>query len=304
MPQSRALANLQTAAAPSHGVFSAHCAADLNVGPKQLLRLTNSGVIERVLPGTYRFGSVPPTFEQAVAAALVWAGPGAAAAGRSAAMLYKLDGITTSKPEIALPHGNRKRHPKVQVYSTTRNDALNLRQIRGLRATGIEATLVRLAYIVNAQQLEIVCEDARRRRLTTVAALGAYLNRFGEQGHRGVAPMRRLLKQLDPTTAARSTLEVITRRLLVDAGLPRFTREFPLVWRGRRYFFDFCFEAQRTILETNGRRWHDDPNDYEHDNEKWSVAGRHGYKLVFATWNKVTTQPDALIAELTATLAA
>jgi hypothetical protein len=62
-------------------------------------------------------------------------------------------------------------------------------------------------------------------------------------------------------------------------------------------------EQTRTILETNGRRWHDDPADYEHDNEKWSVPGRHGYRIVFATWEKVTQNADALLHELEATLA-
>jgi hypothetical protein len=49
---------------------------------------------------------------------------------------------------------------------------------------------------------------------------------------------------------------------------------------------------------------HDDATDYEHDNEKWSVPGRLGYRIVFATWEKVVADSDELIAELTATLAA
>jgi hypothetical protein len=43
---------------------------------------------------------------------------------------------------------------------------------------------------------------------------------------------------------------------------------------------------------------------YEHDNEKWSVPGRHGYRMVFATWEKVAHDSDALLRELAATLAA
>ena len=58
------------------------------------------------------------------------------------------------------------------------------------------------------------------------------------------------------------------------------------------------------ILETNGRRWHDDPTDYEHDNERWSVPGRLGYRIVFATWDTVTRHPERLLNELTAALAA
>jgi very-short-patch-repair endonuclease len=112
------------------------------------------------------------------------------------------------------------------------------------------------------------------------------------------------LDHVDPVHAARSTLEVKTRRLLVAAGFTDFVREFPLEWHGRTYRFDFAFERRRTILETNGRRWHDDPNDYEHDNEKWSVPGRHGYRIVFATWDKVTVDPGHLLRELATTLAA
>lgn len=86
-------------------------------------------------------------------------------------------------------------------------------------------------------------------------------------------------------------------------GLTGFAREVPLVWRGRTYRFDFAFERERTILETNGRRWHDDTTDYEHDNEKWSVPGRHGYRIVLATWSKVVQQSQCLLDELAATMA-
>ena len=116
--------------------------------------------------------------------------------------------------------------------------------------------------------------------------------------------MRRLLDQLDPQHPARSTLEVKTRRLLVSHGIIGFVREFPLDWHGRTHRFDFAFPDERTILETNGRRWHDDAADYEHDHEKWSVPGRHGYRIVFATWEKVERRPAHLLSELAAALAA
>jgi len=93
-------------------------------------------------------------------------------------------------------------------------------------------------------------------------------------------------------------------QLLVAHGIRNFVREYPLTWHGHTYFFDFCFEPERVILETNGRRWHDDPTDYEYDNEKWSVPGRLGYRIVFATWDTVTRHSERLLNELTAALAA
>ena len=176
-----------------------------------------------------------------------------------------------------------------------------MQTIKGIRLTGVEATLVSLAHSLEPEALEIACEDARRRRLTSVPALQAYLTQFARPGRRGIVPLRQLLDQLDPVHPSRSMLEIKARRLLVANGITDFVRELPLDWMGRNYYYDFAFERRRTILETNGRRWHDDPTDYEHDNEKWSVPGRHGYRLVLATWDKVTKHPEQLLDELAAT---
>jgi very-short-patch-repair endonuclease len=237
-------------------------------------------------------------------AALHWAGDGAAAAGRSAAELYALDGVVAAKPEIVAPRAQTLRAPGVVVHRPDDPLCLMLRRHNGFVVTGIEPTLVALGASLDDEAFEIACEDARRQRLTSIAALAAYLDRFGCRGRPGVAPLRRLLRELDPVNTARSTLEVKTRRLLVTHGFTDFVREFPLAWAGRTYLFDFAFPRRRTILETNGDRWHADPNDYERDNEKWSGPGRLGYRIVFATWDKVTRRPQELLAELAAALAA
>jgi hypothetical protein len=72
---------------------------------------------------------------------------------------------------------------------------------------------------------------------------------------------------------------------------------YRLEWNRRTFLFDFAFEREKTILEVNGRRGHDDSSDYEHDNENWSVPGRHGYRIAFATWTKVMQNTDALLQE-------
>jgi very-short-patch-repair endonuclease len=274
---------------------------------KQLTALLAGGFITRELPDTYRMTAVARSNEQRLRAALLWAGDDAAAAGRSAGEHYRLEGVIAQMPEIVLPRSRRLRADRVIVHRPENSASSMVRQHRGLRVTGVEPTLVAIAATIgqsNDEGFEIACEDARRRRLTSVPAMNAYLARFGHSGRPGVGVLRALLRELDPAHPSRSTLEVKTRRLLVATGHTGFVREFPLDWNGRTYFFDFAFERERTILEVNGRRWHDDSADYEHDNEKWSVPGRHGYRMVFATWEKVTQNADALRQELEATLAA
>ena len=270
---------------------------------KQLWTLHEHDIIVRVFPDTYRLTAVPRSNEQQLRAALAWAGQDAVAAGRSAGELYGLEGIRAGVPEITVPPAIHTCCPGIVVYRGTPR-ALMVRRVRGLRVGGVECTLVQLAACVDSEVLEIAAEDARRRQLTSVPALRRYLDRHGRSGRPGVRAIRQLVAQLDPRHPARSTLEVKTRRLLVANGITAFEREFPLEWNGHTYLYDFAFRRQRTILETNGRRWHDDPVDHEFDNEKWSVPGRHGYRMVFATWAKVTKHPDALLHELATTMAA
>jgi hypothetical protein len=250
---------------------------------KQLTALLAAGIITRELPDTYRMTAVARSNEQRLRAALLWAGDDAAAAGRSAGELYRLEGVAAQIPEIVLPRSRNARADHVIVHRPESSESSMVRTHRGLRVTGVEPTLVALAASFgqsHGEAFEIACEDARRRRFTSVPALNAYLARFGRSGRPGVGVLRGLLRELDPKHPSRSTLEVQTRRLLVATGHAGFVREFPLEWNGRTYFFDFAFERRRTILEVNGRRWHDDASDYEHDNEKWSVPGRHGYRVV------------------------
>jgi very-short-patch-repair endonuclease len=304
MAPESSLGKLSQLSSATLGVFRGCEAVKLGITRDQLTALLRAEVIARELPDTYRMTAVLRTKEQRLRAALMWAGPEAMAAVRSAGENYGLEGVVAQRPEIAVERSSRKRAATVVLHRGLHRSALMVRSHRGVPTTGVEPTLVALAATLPAEAFEIACEDARRRKLTSIAALHAYLARHGRAGRPGVGTLRHLLSELDPTHAARSTLEVKTRRLLVANGINRFTREFPLVWRGRVYRFDFAFERERTILEVNGRRWHDDASDYERDNEKWSVPGRHGYRLVFATWSKVTEHPRRLLDELAAALAA
>jgi very-short-patch-repair endonuclease len=303
MPRESPIGALSALSARTCGVFRAEAASAVGVTSHQLGRLTAQGVIERLLPHTYRMLAVAPSSEQLLHAAILWAGTEAAVGGRSAGERYRLEGVRATRPEIVVPPKLRARTEFAVVYHGDRR-AQMIRRIGDLPTTGVESTLMLLAHVLDDEAFEVACEDARRRRLTSITALRRYLDQHGGRGRRGVSALRALLDELDPEHPARSTLEVKARRLLAAHDFRDVVREFPLAWNGRTYRYDFAIPERRVILETNGRRWHDDARDYEHDNEKWSVPGRLGYRIVFATWDKVTRAPEDLVAELRAALAA
>jgi hypothetical protein len=298
VPNVAGLAALTRDAAPHLGVFLASRAEEFGITARQLVDLRRAGVVERAYPRVYCFTAVAPSDEQRLRAALAWAGPAASAATRSAGALYALSDVQAPQPEIVVPESRRARHPGIIVHHARHRPALMLRTVRGIPTTGPEATLQALAQVLDLVALEVACEDARRRGLTSIPALHRYLERFSARGRPGTTRLRALLAELDPRWPSQSKLEVLTRRLLVAHGLTDFVREHPLIDGGERFRYDFAFLRERVILETNGRRWHDDPTDYQRDQHKWSVPARHGFRLLFATWSDVTAHPERLVAGL------
>ncbi|HEY1739105.1 MAG TPA: type IV toxin-antitoxin system AbiEi family antitoxin domain-containing protein [Acidimicrobiia bacterium] len=305
MAQERADIALARLARRQFGTFSREQALELGLTTKQVDHRVATKRWARVLPGVYRHAGTPPTETLVSTAALLWAGATAVIAGVPAAREWGITDLVPGRADIAVPRGERIRgNQLVRVRHTDNVASLQAQRRNGLPVTSVAATLLMLAAEVGTATLEDAFESARRQRLVTTSSTRRYLDVHARQGVRGAKALRTLVDAVDPHAPSRSKLEVLTRQLLEAHGLSGFVREYPMSWNGRRYLFDFAFPAQRVILETNGRRWHDDPSDYERDNEKWSVPGRLGWRIVFATWDKVLRSPEELLAELRAALAA
>ena len=93
MTKVSALATLSSLSEQTLGVFRGDAAVGLGVTRKQIGVLVANGVVERLHPDTYRMNVVAASNEQALRAALMWAGEKAVAAGRSAGEMYELDGV-------------------------------------------------------------------------------------------------------------------------------------------------------------------------------------------------------------------
>src|SRR5262249_20844586 len=116
MTQEQAIAVVSRLAEPHDDVFPGRDAVGCGVSRNQVGTLVDGGGVERGFPDTYGVTAVRKTKRQALRAALLWAGSRAAAAGRSAAELYELEGMVAPEPEIVIPRRQRLRAPGVVVH--------------------------------------------------------------------------------------------------------------------------------------------------------------------------------------------
>jgi very-short-patch-repair endonuclease len=286
-------ARIAARAQDQHGLIAHRQLRELGLSAKQIRGSLASGHLEVELPLVYRIAGSPPTAEQRVAAAVLWGGSTANASFRSAATLWEIDVPEGVRPEISVLDTTNPRCADVIVHRVSVPPTRRLRL--GIPVTSPERTIIDLAGVLTAPQLEIAFESARRARLVTVESASRELVRAGAKGRRGTARLGALLTTLAEQPAAESALEVLVARLLRDSDLPAPQRQVEVVVDGRRYRLDFAWPELLVALECDGRAWHE----FERDRRRWSrITAATGYRMVWATWARVHEEPERIIEEI------
>lgn len=91
-----------------HGLVTRDVALRRGMSRFQWYKAIESGLLEPIHPGVCRLCGAPPTREQAIAAAVLGAGPGAMASHRSAAHLWGIPRTDDDPLEIILPVRTRR----------------------------------------------------------------------------------------------------------------------------------------------------------------------------------------------------
>ena len=220
----------------------------------------------------------------------------AVAAGRTAALLrgWQLLHEPTGV-HLAVPHGWRSGPAGVHLTRT-----------RELRSEMLE--LPGLAPYPVARSIDVVLDLVHRLpRTAAVVALDSALRAEDVTQDEVADAMarrpssvraRRALELSDPRSG--SVLETVTRLRMIDAGITGF-RSQRVIRRNGRYVLrvDFCFEAQRLVVEVDGSRWHQNPTkDRRLDNAL--VAA--GWRVLRHTWDEIMHDWPHVLGEILASL--
>jgi len=170
------------------------------VGPAAIQYRLGSGTLVSVHPGVYRLQGAPSSWEQRLKAAQLWAGTSSANSHRSAAGLWRLDGLdpggivelTTTSGRSDVPEGIVLHRSKL----LTPGDA---GWLGPLRVTGVARTLMDLgAVVADPAVVEAAAESAFRRDSELFARLKRRLEDEGRHGRRGFGTLRDIIDLRDP----------------------------------------------------------------------------------------------------------
>jgi hypothetical protein len=247
----------------------------MGMTPAQVRHRLRTGRLHPVFRGVYAVGHPALTDLGRVQAALLAAGPTAAASHRTAAGLHRLVPIVPHTIEVTVTRKGPRSRPGLIVHETTRPPTMTA--VGGLPVTAPLRTLADLAPGLSPEAFEAMCAEALVRRLVTQRDLDG------------------LTRDAAPT---RSELERRFRRLVRDAGLPP-----PAVNpAGDGPMPDFRWTDQRVIVETDGWAVHGNRAAFERDRARDADRAGDGWTVLRFTERQLDSRPAWVVARVAATL--
>jgi very-short-patch-repair endonuclease len=276
-----------------HGVVSAGQLRAIGVSPTAVRARLVDGRLWPAHRGVYAIG--PLTQRGGWMAAVLAIGPGALLSHRSAATLHGIRATHRAPIEVTVARRVRRRRG-IAVHQTRTLHPRDRATYEGIPVTSVARTLLDLAEVVPAAQLQRAYERAERLRILDLRAVNELLGRAN--GRRGAGALRALVSyDAAQAVEAQSELELRFLDLVRDMGLP--TPHVNVVVEG--FVVDAYWPPARLVVELQGYAYHSGREVFERDHERFARLKLAGYEVLGLTWHQVT-EKQAWVAAAIRTL--
>ncbi|HWD73345.1 MAG TPA: hypothetical protein VG779_12530 [Actinomycetota bacterium] len=291
-------------------MLSRQQALEAGLGAGAIQHRLNCGDWQRVHPGVYRVRGTPPSHDQKVMAGWLWAGPEAAVSHRSAAALWKLDGIDAGNVVDLTTTGSRNDVPKgLTLHRTKLLTPADAGWLGALKVTGLVRTLVDLGAVVRDSALvEAAMESALRRDEQLFDRMKERLETLGGHGRRGAGVLREILALRDPDAApTEGMFETLMERRLRAWGLEMPVRQYEVSVGGRVVRIDFAkpgspwgrkWVRKRVGLEPRGFWCHSGREKFLSDIDRANDLALTSWLIIYVTWEDLARRPEKILSQV------
>jgi very-short-patch-repair endonuclease len=280
-------------AARRHGVIRRSELNALGLDDRAIGRRVRAGRLHRVYRGVYAEGHPRLTPQGGFLAAVVACGHGAVLSHSSAAALWGVLPEGGPRVDVTVPRSSGRSRRGAMIVHRSPLGTHEVTRKEGIPVTTPTRTMLDLAAVVSRRELERAMDEAAYLRLD----LGGLEPRRGRRG--GAAISRVLAEHRAGATRTRSELEERVLALCRRAAL--HAPEVNAKVEG--FTVDFAWRAQQLILETDGWQAHGTRAAFERDRRRDADLTIAGWRVLRVTWARVTREPQAVAAQLSALLA-
>jgi hypothetical protein len=275
------------------GVVTRRQLEERGLGRRAIQGWVGKGILRPIYPGVFSVGHLVLTTRARLAAALLYAGPGAALSQLTAAAWW---GVVPSHPNAIHVSAVRRVRDRPGLVIHHPRDLHPVRH-NGLPVTSVARTLRDIAAHLPFDELRRVIAEAEYRRLVDLEAVYRILGR----GRPGAAKLRRALDAHLPELGR--TISPLEDRFLLLCerfGIPLPEPNARLLG----YRVDALWRRERVAVELDGGDAHATRAAMERDRSRDLKLRAAGFVVLRYTWRQVTSEPGAVAADLHAALTA
>lgn len=286
-----------------HGVVALAQLAALGLGPSGVRNRVARGRLHRVHRGVFAVGHPILGQRGRFMAAVLACGPRSALSYRSGGTLLGLRPRERPWVDVTAPGSAGRQRPGIRVHGGATLTPRDVRAVDAIPCTTVARTLLDLAEVLPAREVERALDRADELRVLDMDAIGDVLARAN--GRRGAAVLREVLgAHAVGSTPTRNDLEEAFLAICRGAGLPP---DGVNVWipypGGGGAEADFVWRAERLDIEVDGREVHATRRAFEHDRRRDQRLALLGWRVVRFTWRQVFDEPAAVAGTLHGLLA-
>jgi very-short-patch-repair endonuclease len=253
------------------------------------------GWLRRLYRGVYLVGALETAYSQPMGAVLAY-GEGALLSHDAAAALWGVRAAPATTMHVTVAGRDVRSRDGIRAHVVRALDPADVRRRHGIPVTSPARTLLDLATMLPARELDRAVNEARVHRLVTDDSLNEQFKRYPT--HRGVSALKAASRP-DPAFT-RSEAERRLLELIRAARLPQPETNVRVVG----HEVDLLWRAERLVVEVDGYAFHSSRVAFERDRRRDAELGVHDYRVLRVTWRQIAEEPEALIALPAATLAA
>lgn len=262
-----------------------------------------AGRLHRLFPSVYAVGHLKVSSDGWRIAAVLACGEGAVLSRFSAAKTWGILNDDGRRFDVVAPgrSGGRVADQKlIDLRRTRRLSKDDVTVLRGIPITTVGRTLVDLAGGAGPRRVQRAVHEAEVMGLLDVEAVLATIER--NPGRRGTRMLRAALGVSAPDPG-NSKFATRFFSLCMDYGLPTPKLGVHVDGGDRLYEVDALFEAERVIVELDGRQVHGTARNFQTDRRRDSVLAARDYQTLRYTWHRLCNEPAAIANELRRILA-
>jgi len=264
------------------GLVSTRQLNELGFAKKARARAVASGRLIRFRRGVYQLPGRQPTWETAVMAAVLAAGPRAVASHLTAARLWNLEPDRSPKSAGAI-------HITAPGLLRIRGVVAHVREIPpahrsragSVPVTSVARTLVDLAEHFDAERLGRCTDEALRRRIVALNDLRQVYEATRGPGRRRLAAVKEVLAARVPGfDPGANDWERRMDDLWDSLGLPQSVRQYEIRCGSRSYRVDRAIVDLRLAVEWVGTEYHGQVGRFRRDRKRISDLALAGWDVI------------------------